>query len=237
MSFQQTFPNPYDQTTPDLQPETIPLDEIIRQAMVAHTLKLRVCLPAKITQVIGNQQVAVQPLLRARYTDQTVVNMPVIQNVPVSMAIGQNYSIKLPIAVGDSGYLIFSDRSLDSWLHSSGGIIDPQDSRQHFIQDAIFVPGLVTFPNQTQDTTTDLVITNGKAVFKELAAGKFKIANDSTTLNTLLQNLISNITDLVNQTALIAVPAFGSPPTNAAAISAVANELATTGMQIAQLLE
>lgn len=249
MTFKQVFPNPYDQSTPNLQPETIPLEEIIRQGMVAHTMKLRVCLPASITKVIGNQQVSVQPLLQSRYTDQTVVNLPVIQNVAVSMPMGQNYAIRLPIAVGDTGFLIFSDRSLDAWLHSGGGIIDPQDSRQHFLQDAIFVPGLTTFPNQTTDGTTDLIIKNGTAVFRELASGKFKIANDSTTLNTLLQNLISNIKDLVTAVGDITVGAgeLSSPagpvtgisggPLNSSEISNVTTELTTTANQIAELLE
>lgn len=251
MSFNQPFPNPYGQSIPDFQPETIPLDEIIRQAIWGQMLNFRVCIPAQVTTVLGNQKVHVQPLLQTRYrADQAVVNLPVIQNVPVNMPIGQNYEIKLPVAIGDTGYVIISDRSLDLWMHSSGGIIDPQDSRQHFLQDAIFVPGLLPFSQQTTDLTSDLIVRNGSAQMRWLTSGLFKIANNSTTLNTLLQQLISNIEDLVTAvnaitvTTPISVPstpftgtATSGTPNNSSDITDVTTELMSTANAIAGLLE
>lgn len=52
--------------------------------------------------------------------------------------------LALPVAVGDTGLLIFSDRSLDVWL-ATGGIVDPGDDRRHALSDAVFVPGLRPF--------------------------------------------------------------------------------------------
>jgi hypothetical protein len=190
--------NPYDPSVQDFEPQTIPLDEIIRRAIKAQTLSLRVCLPCVVTQVNGNQSVNVQPTLQVRYLDQNQgTNMPQVQNVPVSMPMGAGYSIKLPVAVGDTGYLIFADRSLDVWLAGSGAIVDPQDSRQHDISDGIFVPGLVPFANQTTDNTSDLVITNGQAKIKVQKAGTFQIENSQNELLNLLDQLLDT---LINET-------------------------------------
>jgi hypothetical protein len=190
--------NPYDPASNDPESQTRPMDQIIRDAIRAETLKLRVCIPAQITSVKGNQKVDVQPLLQVRYIDQDAgQNMPAVQNVPVSMPMGQNYSIKLPVAEGDTGYLIVSDRSLDAWLSGSGGIVDPQDARQHDLSDSIFVPGLVPFSSQTEDDTTDMVLTNGSAQFAIQSSGKYKISNGSQELIDLMDQLLDT---LINNT-------------------------------------
>jgi hypothetical protein len=153
MPFQGQYDLPYDPSQANKQTPTLPMEQVIRLALFAHTLKLKVCLPCSISNIHGNQEVDVQPLLQARYTDGSPFNLRVIQKVPVVMPQGQLYSVKYPLSVGDTGMCIFSDRSLDVWLAGSGGIVDPADSRQHDISDAIFVPGLVPFSGQTQDDT------------------------------------------------------------------------------------
>lgn len=191
MSFKQTFVNPYDPNGADQQPETPPLDQIITQAIQNAMRALRVWLPGEVTQVLGNQKVHVQPLLKSRYTNGDVVPLPVIQNVMVSMPMGQTWSIKCPVEVGDTGYLLFCDRSLDAWSASDGGIVDPEDSRAHDLADPIFIPGLVPFANQTTDATPDLVLTRDTAQIRLIKGGKFKIENGS-------QELLANLANLVN---------------------------------------
>lgn len=182
--------NPYDSNIQDYEPQTLPWDEIIRRAVKAGALSLRVCLPCEVIKVSGNQKVDVQPTLQVRYIDQDFgTNMPAIQNVPVSMPMGADYSIKLPVAAGDTGHLVFADRSLDAWLAGGGEIVDPQDSRQHDISDAIFVPGLVPFSNQTTDETTDLVVTNGKGILKVQKAGTLIFTNGENELMDLLTQI------------------------------------------------
>lgn len=196
MGFEQTFPNPYDQNSVDQQPEKLPLDEIIRQAMRAHTLGMRVCLPCSVTAVKGNQKVDLRPLLKTRYRNGDVVTLPQIQNVMVSMPMGAGYSIKLPVAVGDTGWAIFCDRSLDAWVASSGGVVDPQDSRQHDISDPIFVPGLPPFSMQTTDTTTDLVITNGALKARFQKSGTFVVTNGQNELLDILDKITAQIQNI-----------------------------------------
>jgi hypothetical protein len=214
--------NPYDPTSPNYTPETPPLDQVIRQAIQAAVLSLRVHLPASITVVRGNQKVDVQPLLKTRYIDGQVANLPVIQNVPVQMLVGQNYSIKVPIAVGDTGSLLFCDRSLDVWLSGGGGLIDPQDSRAHDLSDPVFIPGLVPFSSQTTDATNDLVVTNKNAQLRLTQGGGFKIQSLKSS-----QELINILTTLV-QTLSTASTVAGGPFTP---------DVVTTLTQMVQNLE
>lgn len=190
--------DPFNENVQDFEPQTPPLDEIIRLAVLDGAMKLRVSMPAQIVKINGNQSVDVQPLLQARYANSaTPYTLPVIQHVPVQMPMGADYSIKLPIAVGDTGNLLFCDRSLDVWLASQGGIVNPNDSRQHDISDAVFYPGLVPFALQTQDSTTDMVLTNGAAKIRLQKAGTFAIENQNQELLNLLDQLLDT---LINKT-------------------------------------
>jgi hypothetical protein len=198
VSYQEEFDLPYDPNQPSQQNPTLPIEEVIRRAIIAQTLKLKVCLPCSITKIYGNQEVDVQPLLQARYTNGAPFNLPVIMKVPVSMPNGKLYSVKYPLSVNDTGHCIFSDRSLDVWLSGSGGIVDPQDSRQHDISDAIFVPGLVPFSGQTTDETSDLVITAGQAQARLQQSGKFMFKNNSHELLDLLDQTEEQLYTLAN---------------------------------------
>lgn len=206
--------NPYDPQSTDHETQTRPMDVVIRDAIKAHALQLRVCLPARITKIVSNQVVDVQPCLQVRYIDQDAgQNMPQIQQVPVSMPMGSDYSIKLPLAVGDTGYLIFSDRSIDAWLAGDGGIVDPADSRQHDIADPIFVPGLVPFGKQTTDSTSDLVLTNGQAILRLQKGGHFVLRNSSNELIDVLDQITQQVKEITDTLKIDTVNTiFGPEP-------------------------
>lgn len=168
--------DPYDPTSQDLTPETKPLPIVISEAIEAAFLAKHVWLPARVSALKGNQKVDVQILLKGRYVDGQVIEHPPIQNCIVSMPMGADYSIKVPVAVGDTGIALFCDRSLDVWS-VQGGIVDPQDSRNHDFSDAIFIPGLYPFNQQTQDATTDLVVTNKLSVTRFQKTGTLTSTN------------------------------------------------------------
>lgn len=212
--------NPYDPNLIDYSPETPQLDQVINLAIRAALLNLRVHLPGKVTKVVGNQLVNVQPLIKSQYIDGTVFDLPEIQNVPVSMPMGQNYSIKLPIAIGDIGNILFSDRSLDNWISGDGSSVDSEDSRIHDITDAVFIPGLVTFSSQTQDETDDLVITNGKAQLRLEQGGMVKLQNLNS--NEELITLLLSLLDLL-QNNTFTLTALGPQPFIASTVTALAD--------------
>jgi len=188
--------NPYDPAVPNLEPQTLPPDEIIRRAVRDGALALKVCIPASVTKINGDQNVDVQPLFKSRLITGEVKIIPPVQQVPVSMMMGNDFSVRLPVAVGDTGYLIIADRNMDAWLAGSGGIVDPLDSRSHNLTDAIFVPGLVPMGKQTKIGGTDLVITNGKLVAKFQKAGTFVVTNGANELLDLLVQITNECQSL-----------------------------------------
>lgn len=196
MTYQDPPLNPYDATTPDFTPETKPLDVIVKQAIESAFLKKHVWMPAKVVNVNGNQKVDIQVLLQGRYMTGEVVTRAPIQNCIVCMPIGADYSIKVPVAVGDTGIALFCDRSLDIWK-VQGGLVDPEDGRNHDFSDPVFIPGIYPFSGQTQDTTTDMVFTNGKGVVRISKDGKFKITNGTKELLQILNHLLDT---LINRT-------------------------------------
>lgn len=193
--------DPYSDSIQDFTPETQPLDLVIKNAIESAFLKKHVWMPAQVVNVRGNQKVDLQILLQGRYVDGQVVTRAPIQNVMVSMPMGADYSIKLPVAVGDTGIALFCDRSLDVWS-VQGGIVDPEDTRNHNFSDAVFIPGLYPFTQQTTDKTTDLIIKNGNSQIRIQKDGKFQIKNDNQELIDLLDQLLDT---LINKTFTLTI--------------------------------
>lgn len=168
-------------------------------------------------------------------------NYPVMLDCPVIVLGGGSTALSFPISVGDQCLILFNDRDLNNWFAGamSGPVASP---RLHSFADAI---ALVGFQRLASLDTTHAYLTNGNAqvgVEASKDGSLVKIANDTTTLNTLLQDLVNNVKDLVTATAAITVTCAspGSPssvPINVAAINAVATELTTTASKLGGLLE
>jgi hypothetical protein len=192
--------NLFDPANTSFDGETPPFDVVITDAIAAAMRDVHTWLPAKITAVISPSMVTIQPLLKRKYKDGSIVDLPVIQNVQVIMPRSPSYWIKLPFKVGDTGIALFCERSLDVW-NVKGGSVDPADTRTHDLSDAVFIPGLYPItspvtPPATASSATDLVVHNGLADLIVQAAGKFQIKNSGNELI----NLLSQIVDLLTQT-------------------------------------
>lgn len=209
MSNEEGLSNPYDPQAIDYAPETPSLGSVLQYALHQHSLHMRVALPCQIVAVNGNQLVDVQPLLMSRYTvtDQATP-LPILTNTLVAMPSGGDYSVRYPIAVGDVGYCIFCDRSLDAWASGTGAQVDPQDSRSHDLTDGVFYPGLVPVAGQTQDTTSDLTLTNGQAQIRLEKTGRIRLSNQKQELLDLLDQTMSGMLNLLStlQQAVVLTP-------------------------------
>lgn len=133
--------------------------ELLSRAIDQALTDIRVCLPARVESYDHTTQRAeVTPLLRRRYADGVVEPMPVIAGVPVVWPRSGGASLTMPIKRGDGVMLIFSDRSLDSWL-VQGGEVTPDDRRKHHLSDAIAIPGLYSFADPSpQDNNEDVLL-------------------------------------------------------------------------------
>ncbi len=147
--------HPQEEITPTLA-------EVIKQATEAFLLDVRVALPAEVIRYDKDKQlVDVQPFFKRKYRDDSLVDSPVIYNVPVAFPRAGEAYISLPIKKGHSVLLVFADRSLEKWL-TSGQKTDPEDIRSHHIADAIAYPGLYPFSDPIKiNNDDDIIIKNG----------------------------------------------------------------------------
>lgn len=132
--------------------------EVINNSIDAKLLEIFTALPAKVVRVdVKKGMCDAQPVLKRKYADGTVVELPVIVNIPIaSYRAGQAY-ITLPLKVGDFVMLHFSQRSLDIWL-SKGGTVDPLDPRHHHISDAVAYLGVYPFTDAPTDASPDNIV-------------------------------------------------------------------------------
>lgn len=174
----------------DFTPETRSWGEIFRVAIDQWVRNnLNVSIPGRITRVQNNSFVDVQPLIQEIFKVQGPISVPELLNIPVEHPRGADYWVKLPIAVGDYGRINFCDRSLDNWLVSGGGPLNPDDTRMHHLSDATFTPGLYPQNDILPGDPTDMILHNGDAEIYLQKDGKFKITNGVTELISLLSQL------------------------------------------------
>lgn len=185
----EEFDNAYDDNTESEATETPTFDQVLNAAITARLLEVHTSMPAKIVKVRSNSIVDIQPLLQRKYTDGKLVNMPIIQNVPISHPRGKDYWIKLPIKVDDVGTALFSERSLDTWI-VKGGFVDPNDPRTHDLSDAMFIPGLYPTTDIVPGAADDLIVHNGKAEMKIQKPGTFIFKNAQNEMMDLLDQTL-----------------------------------------------
>lgn len=191
-------PIPLNGTLGDpLQSETKPMDEVLRLAIEGVLYNLHVALPCQVVAIRNNSYVDVQPLLQRLYTNGDLVSLPLLQNVPVSHPRGKAYWIKLPVAVGDLGTVVFCERSLDKWK-VAGGLTNPMDSRRHDLSDGIFFPGMYPENDVLPGAAEDMILSNGTAEIFLQKPGRFLVRKAGG------DELLKQISDLAEAVSALA---------------------------------
>lgn len=176
--------------------------------------------------------------------DSDLVNYPIIAECPCVVLGGGSGALTFPIAQGDECLVLFNDRDLDNWF--AGGTGSPNaTARLHSFSDAIALVGLRSLAKVLPNyDATRAVLRNGSGGTTMVGVGQslIKIANSTTTLNTLLQSLCTDLNNLVSAiaqiTVLCAAPGNPSgPPVNAAAISSIGSQISQLATKIGGLLE
>jgi hypothetical protein len=78
--------------------------------------------------------------------------LPVLPGVRVMFPRGGGHFVSFPLLPGDGVLLMFMDRSIDDWEVGSGTVpVDPEETRQHDLSDAIALPGMFPLPKVIKD--------------------------------------------------------------------------------------
>jgi len=115
------------------------IELVVEEGIDSALKRLHTCLPGVVDSFDPATQLAdIQPTIK-RKTEEEVVNLPLLTNVPVRFQKSADFSITFPITTGDEVLVIFAERSIDTWLEY-GGIQNPFDFRKHDLSDAFAFP-------------------------------------------------------------------------------------------------
>lgn len=179
------------------------LSQIINGAIESRLADLHVSIPGKIVSFDGIKA-TVQPELKRKFADDTIVDLPPIVNVPVSFLSTNSASVTLPLKAGDTGLLIFSERSLDKWL-VAGGPVNPDDVRKFDLSDGVFFPGAKPFNQPSDYDPARIVIKNVAGKMTVNASGLIAIGNGVTKVELL--SIVDQLIDqmIATETAIAAI--------------------------------
>jgi len=162
----------------------------------------------------ATQTVKVQPALRRKYVDGKIVDLPIINQVPVVFPRAKGKWVHFDLEEGDVVTLLFSERSLDTWKQK-GGLVSPDDPRKFHLSDAYAIPGGYDLgsslvPNGGEGSIEmangenhiviekdgKMTLKNGGGFVEMGSDGKFKVTNNTEELLDLLVQL----TDILSTT-------------------------------------
>lgn len=174
--------------------------------------------------------------------DSVLVDYPILIDCPVICLGGGPASLTFPIAQGDECLILFNDRDFCGWFQGSANSAVPTP-RLHSTSDGIIIVGIRSLAKVLSNyDTTRACLKNGSALVG-VGPALIKVANAQYTLNGLLQELITEVKNLVTATAAITVSGVTSGsgasgvPVNAAVITAIGTNITATAAKIAGLLE
>lgn len=182
-------------------------------------------------------------------------NYPIIAVAPAIILGGGTTAFTPPISAGDECLVLYNDRDLDNWFTSGAGSPNAT-ARLHNFADALVIVGLRSQGNALTDYDTTRLMMRAGSTANSIASvavnpsnSKVLITNtypaNSTTLNTLLQQLITQVSNLVSAigtTPLVAVtgsPGAPSPinPAITLLLNNVSTALSTLSTNMGDLLE
>lgn len=155
------------------------------------------------------------------------VQYPMILDCPVICLGGGPASLTFPIASGDQCLLLFNDRDIDNWFQGNPPM-PVATPRLHSFSDAIALVGLRPITQSIPGYDTSNTVLQFGTTKVSVGESLVTIANNMTTLNTLLQDLISTISSLTTTNCVVGDPVVLDP--------AVIADLTSIGTQIAGLL-
>lgn len=127
------------------------MQDLLTAAFNSQMSNIHTALPCVVVQIQGPDRVAIQPAINQKFKDGGTKERPVVVNVPVAFPVSKSGGMTFPIKPGDTGIAIFSMRSIEAWKNSDGYPSTPLNYAKMDKQDAMFIPGLQTSSNSSND--------------------------------------------------------------------------------------
>lgn len=182
---------------------TVALTRFISAALESRIAEINVSLPCKVLSYDKSKNtVKLQPLLKRRRRSTTSGEMtskeiPTLQNVPVAFQHCNGGWITLPLAAGDVGMVVFSQRALSEWMGKSAGeVVDPSDETLHPFNGAWFYPGGTPSKSPIDADGNNVVIHTGSKL--DLGEKGLNDADNLVALAKLVKQELSSLRDSVN---------------------------------------
>lgn len=121
------------------------LAEVIRAAIDSRLLDMHTCIPATVvtynplTQTVDAQP-AIKRSVEKRDGSYAHEKLPIVMNVPVMWQRGGGFALRLPLATGDTVWLVFSEAATAQW-RTTGQVSEPGDLRRFDLSYAAAFPG------------------------------------------------------------------------------------------------
>jgi hypothetical protein len=112
----------------------------------------------------------------------TVVNLPLLVDVPICFPSAGGFLLTLPIKAGDEVLIIIASRCIDAWWQN-GGVQPPMEARMHDLSDGFALPGPRSQPKVVGGiSTTGAQLRNDSGTtYIEIAAnGKIKLVSPTS---------------------------------------------------------
>ena len=125
-------------------------ERIIKSMISTQVNKVKNCTSAIVIEVddLINGFITVQPLINYVGDNLDTVENPLIYNVPVIMPSTTTCGMVLPVNVGDTVLIVYSNRDLDDFKFGNKNTHDPKDFRLNEMEDVVAYVGF----NTTQDS-------------------------------------------------------------------------------------
>lgn len=135
------------------------INEVVNSHIENALSEIHTAFPAQVLRYDAAKQCAdMQPVIKKKLRDNSVLPMPVIHNVPILFPSSGGALLSFPVNEGDTMLIICCERSIDSWLSSDGSQIDPEDTRKFNLSDAVAIPGLYTFGKNLHPASNDVLL-------------------------------------------------------------------------------
>jgi len=156
------------------------LTQAIENVLQVFLSGINTCLPGQIESYnFETSKVSVKPLIKKKFLDGAVLEIPIIENVPAVFPRTSRSGITFPLRKGDKCLIVFSQRAMERYL-SSGEDSEPGDKRKFDLTDAIAIPGLFSFVEGTiASNNEDMEMTHEGQKVTIKKGGDIQVGSDS----------------------------------------------------------